>query len=106
MLLEGGGVVWEWGDNRPLSLPPPLAQVAVRDFWRAPAEDANELFTAAFTQALFRRPAPTPAAKPNAKPAKAEAAAARRALCAGRSARGLGAAGVRAGLGPRPGQLG
>jgi 4-alpha-glucanotransferase len=35
----------------------------VRDFWRAPAQDENELFTAAFTEALFRRPAHTPAAK-------------------------------------------
>jgi 4-alpha-glucanotransferase len=71
LLIEGGGVVWEWGDNRTLSLPTTAAeQLEVRDFWRAPAQDANELFTAAFTEALFRRPAPTPAAQATAKVAK------------------------------------
>ena len=65
LLMEGGGVVWEWGDNRTLPPPPPgpaPAAVVLRDFWRAPAQPENELFTAAFTQALFRRPAPRPAA--------------------------------------------
>ena len=70
LLFEGGGVVWEWGDNRTLPLPPGAAYAhqEVRDFWRAPAEAANELFTAAFTQALFRRPAP--AAGPTPPPAR------------------------------------
>ena len=77
LLLDGGGVVWEWGDNRPLALPPATRQLAVRDYWRAPAEADNELFTAAFTEALFRRPAPTPPAKPSVQPAKADPAAAR-----------------------------
>ena len=86
LLLDGGGVVWEWGDNRPLALPPGAAQVAVRDFWRAPTEAANELFTAAFTQALFRRPTPTPPAEPNARPALPTAARVRFALAAPRVA--------------------
>ncbi|MGI4870379.1 MAG: 4-alpha-glucanotransferase [Janthinobacterium lividum] len=61
LLLEGGGVVWEWGGNRTLALPArPAARLEVRDFWRAPAQDGNELFTAAFTEALFRRAAPSP----------------------------------------------
>jgi 4-alpha-glucanotransferase len=62
LLLDGGGVVWEWGDNRTLAPPtaPGVAHLAVRDFWRAPAQADNELFTAAFTKALFRRPAATP----------------------------------------------
>ena len=70
LLIEGGGVVWEWGDNRTLRLPAAAAyqRVEVRDFWRAPAQDNNELFTAAFTEALFRRPAP---AGPKPAPAKA-----------------------------------
>jgi len=70
LLPAGGGVVWEWGDDRRLSLPPAilssLTQLDVRDYWRAPAQDANELFTAAFTEALFRRPSPDPAAETRA----------------------------------------
>ena len=58
LLLDGGGVVWEWGDNRTLPTADAPDRVEVRDFWRAPAQDDNELFTAAFTEALFRRPAP------------------------------------------------
>ncbi len=58
LLVEGGGVVWEWGDDRSLALPPGApATLDVRDFWRAPAQETNELFTAAFTDTLFRRPA-------------------------------------------------
>ncbi|RZK63317.1 MAG: 4-alpha-glucanotransferase [Hymenobacter sp.] len=73
LLFEGGGVVWEWGDNRTLALPAATGALEVRDFWRAPAQDDNELFTAAFTEALFRRPAPAPAAKAaTAKVAKAK----------------------------------
>ncbi len=64
LLVEGGGVVWEWGANRTLAAPANLLErLEVRDFWRAPAQDENELFTAAFTEALFRRPAHPPAAK-------------------------------------------
>ena len=35
----------------------------------APAEDSNELFTAAFTQALFRRPAPAAPRRTSSSPA-------------------------------------
>ncbi|RZK46597.1 MAG: hypothetical protein EOO59_19060, partial [Hymenobacter sp.] len=84
LLFEGGGVVWEWGDNRQLALPSSApATLAVRDFWRAPAQPENELFTAAFTKALFRRPghqpgssaSPTPGKKGAAKGKKTAAAA-------------------------------
>ena len=77
LLFEGGGVVWEWGANRTLDLPasPSLPErLEVRDFWRAPAQDDNELFTAAFTEALFRRPAPAPARQAVAKVAKTKKA--------------------------------
>jgi 4-alpha-glucanotransferase len=76
LLFEGGGVVWEWGDNRQLALPagPALAALAVRDFWRAPAQPENELFTAAFTKALFRRPGHQPGIG-TASPAPAKKAA-------------------------------
>ena len=79
LLIEGGGVVWEWGDNRTLDLPAGAAyqRVEVRDFWRAPAQDNNELFTAAFTGALFRRPAAALASQKSApvKAAKGKKAA-------------------------------
>ena len=72
LLLPGGGAVWEWGDNRTLALPPaPTQHLEVRDFWRAPAQDGNELFTAAFTEALFRRPAPAKTVKGKVKKAAA-----------------------------------
>jgi 4-alpha-glucanotransferase len=72
LLFEGGGAVWEWGPNRTLSLPTgSYERLEVRDFWRAPAQDANELFTSAFTQALFRRP--TPSSATNQAPASAKA---------------------------------
>jgi 4-alpha-glucanotransferase len=73
LLFEGGGAVWEWGDNRLLALPSAgYEHLEVRDYWRAPAQDDNELFTAAFTKALFRRPAPAaaPAKIATAKVAK------------------------------------
>ncbi len=76
LLSEGGGVVWEWGDNRtlPLTTGPAYAHQEVRDFWRAPAEAENELFTAAFTKALFRRPGHAPGIG-SATPAPARKAA-------------------------------
>jgi 4-alpha-glucanotransferase len=85
LLTAGGGEVWEWGPNRPLpAAPAGLAYLEVRDYWRVPVQDDHELFTAAFTQALFRRPAHAPAAqvatakvakgKKKAEPAPAPAA--------------------------------
>ena len=76
LLLPGGGVVWEWGDNRTLALPAAGSSVQhleVRDYWRAPAQDTNELFTAAFTEVLFRRPAPTATKSVKSKVKKAAA---------------------------------
>nr|GFD16002.1 hypothetical protein [Tanacetum cinerariifolium] len=79
LLTEGGGVVWEWGANRTLSLDAAGAtRLEVRDFWRVPVQDDHELFTAAFTNALFRRPAAAPTAATakaaTAKKAKKKAA--------------------------------
>jgi 4-alpha-glucanotransferase len=89
LLFEGGGVVWEWGENRTLPVPasPASAALAVRDFWRAPAQPENELFTAAFTQALFRRPAPQPGiGSASPAPAKKGAAKAKKAIPAAAAA--------------------
>ncbi|UOG75066.1 4-alpha-glucanotransferase [Hymenobacter tibetensis] len=50
----------EWGPNRTVAYDGrQFSQLVLEDFWRAPAEPENELFTAAFTRALFRRPAKT-----------------------------------------------
>ncbi|QKG53810.1 4-alpha-glucanotransferase [Hymenobacter sp. BRD67] len=83
LLFEGGGVVWEWGTNRALPLPaaPPYQQLEVRDFWRAPAQADNELFTAAFTKALFRRPPFQPGIG-SATPIKKAAGKAKKAVAA------------------------
>jgi len=77
LLLPGGGVVWEWGANRTLALPAagsPAQRLDVRDYWRAPAQDTNELFTAAFTEVLFRRPSPAAAKSVKSKVKKAATA--------------------------------
>ena len=73
---------WEFGPNRHIAYDPTRTpRLHLADYWRAPAQPANELLTAAFTKGLFRRPAKgsaeTPAPKvknaPTAKtkPAKA-----------------------------------
>ncbi|WP_022825021.1 4-alpha-glucanotransferase [Hymenobacter norwichensis] len=59
---------WEWGPNRKVAYDARQFQrLVLEDYWRAPAEPENELFTAAFTEALFRRPArpgkPAPTAR-------------------------------------------
>ncbi len=53
---------WEWGPNRTLSLPldPRPARIELLDYWRPPVQAEHELFTNAFTQVLFRRPAASP----------------------------------------------
>ncbi|MBW3129146.1 4-alpha-glucanotransferase [Hymenobacter profundi] len=64
MLLnqQDGTQEWEWGPNRTIDYQQGQYQrVLLHDFWRAPAEPENELFTAAFTEALMRRPTPAPA---------------------------------------------
>ncbi|MBH8570891.1 4-alpha-glucanotransferase [Microvirga sp. STS02] len=75
-----GGEHWEAGPNRRIAYDASRTQrLHLADYWRAPAQPENELLTAAFTKALFRRPAKataavgTPAAP--AKKAKAPAAA-------------------------------
>ena len=69
-----GGQHWEFGPNRTVAYDASRAQLLnLADYWRAPAQPENELLTAAFTKALFRRP--TPAATP-APPAKKSTAGA------------------------------
>lgn len=46
----------EWGPNRTVAYDGrQFTRLVLEDFWRAPAEPENELFTAAFTKALFQR---------------------------------------------------
>jgi 4-alpha-glucanotransferase len=66
-----GNEDWEWGANRQVSYDgQQFSRIVLEDYWRAAAQPENELHTAAFTQALMRRPArPTdkktpPAARP------------------------------------------
>ena len=62
LLGDDGGPQWEWGGNRSIACPVgPFAHIRLHDYWRAPAEPENELYTAAFTEALMRRAAPAPA---------------------------------------------
>ena len=69
------GQHWEYGPNRNVAYDPARAQtVRLADYWRAPAQPENELLTAAFTNALFRRPA-RPAAPAVAPASKAKKAA-------------------------------
>jgi len=57
ILLEHETRHWEWGPNRTLDYQPNQYEVVeLKDYWRPPAEPENELITAAFTQALMRRP--------------------------------------------------
>ena len=71
-----GGEHWEAGPNRTIAYDAARTQrLHLADYWRAPAQPENELLTAAFTKALFRRPtgydpAQAPAAGTPAVPAK------------------------------------
>ncbi|AIZ62598.1 hypothetical protein PK28_00900 [Hymenobacter sp. DG25B] len=50
-----GSSQWEWGPNRQEQVAAQqFERVVLEDYWRAPAQPENELFTAAFTQALMR----------------------------------------------------
>jgi 4-alpha-glucanotransferase len=52
-----GGEQWEFGPNRHLAYDGKRTpRIHLADWWRAPAQPENELLTAAFTEALFRRP--------------------------------------------------
>ncbi|UOQ98729.1 4-alpha-glucanotransferase [Hymenobacter sp. 5317J-9] len=68
-----GAQHWEHGPNRAVAYDPARAQrLRLADYWRAPAQPENELLTAAFTKALFRRPgAPAPTEALAAKTKKA-----------------------------------
>ena len=75
VLLENNGQTqqWEWGPDRRLSVADANAAtlVELNDFWRTPGQAEHELFTNAFTQVLFRRPASSPSSlsKKEGKPA-------------------------------------
>ncbi|MBF9239244.1 4-alpha-glucanotransferase [Hymenobacter sp. BT683] len=87
-----GGEHWEFGPNREVAFNASQAQrLHLADYWRAPAQPENELFTAAFTKALFRRPAqsaPSAPATPAGKGKKAKAASTGPATSAGAPAAG------------------
>ncbi|MFD2720996.1 4-alpha-glucanotransferase [Hymenobacter monticola] len=79
-----GAQHWEYGPNRSVAYDAARTPaVRLADYWRAPAQPENELLTAAFTKALFRRPsrpvapveAPAPKARKAAKGTKAAKAA-------------------------------
>ena len=65
---QDGSTQWEWGPNRTVAPDGrQFSRLVLEDYWRAPAEPENELFTAAFTQALFRRPRPAARTAPAAR---------------------------------------
>ena len=75
-----GAEQWEQGPNRTLAYNAALAQrLHLSDYWRPAGLPENELLTAAFTKALFRRPAAAvvSATAPAAKARKAKASAAK-----------------------------
>ena len=58
---NSNGQQWEHGPNRTVTYDAAHAQsLHLADYWRAPIQPENELLTAAFTKALFRRPASAP----------------------------------------------
>ena len=57
LLAAGGAPTWEARANRTLVLAGSAQRLLLADYWHTPAVLENELFTAAFTEALFRRPA-------------------------------------------------
>ena len=66
-----GGEHWEAGPNRTIAYDAARTpRLHLADYWRAPAQPENELLTAAFTKALFRRSAKAPAAEAPAAPVK------------------------------------
>ena len=66
-----GGEQWEFGPNRRIAYDAARTQrLHLADYWRTPAQPENELQTAAFTKALFRRPAKGATAETPAVPAK------------------------------------
>ncbi|MGY3090754.1 4-alpha-glucanotransferase [Hymenobacter sp. UYAg731] len=72
-----GGEHWEAGPNRAITYDAARMQrLHLADYWRAPAQPENELLTAAFTKALFRRPAKAAAEAPAAPAKKTKAPAA------------------------------
>ena len=97
---NAGSTQWEFGPNRTVAfdaaqaLPGTTQRLHLADCWRAPAQPENELLTAAFTKALFRRPSPVAAAAaPATKSKKAKAPAAAEKATAGVNATVAPAAG-------------
>ncbi|WP_239692107.1 carbohydrate-binding module family 20 domain-containing protein, partial [Hymenobacter coccineus] len=60
LLAADGAPTWEARANRTLVLAGPAQRLLLADYWHTPAVPENELFTAAFTKALFRRPTAGP----------------------------------------------
>ncbi|HEX8349761.1 MAG TPA: 4-alpha-glucanotransferase [Hymenobacter sp.] len=61
ILLDQDTAHWEWGPNRSIDYDgAQYVVVELEDYWRSPVEPENELTTAAFTQALMRRPGAEP----------------------------------------------
>ena len=55
---NSGAVQWEFGADRTVAYDATRApRLNLSDYWRTPARPENELLTASFTKALFRRPA-------------------------------------------------
>ncbi|ALW84906.1 hypothetical protein AUC43_07265 [Hymenobacter sedentarius] len=68
-----GSQTWEFGPNRSIAYDASRApRLQLADYWRSPAQPENELLTAAFTKALFRRPATNGPAAPASKGKKAK----------------------------------
>lgn len=60
----GGGVEWEFGDNRMVVVPESQPEeIVVQDHWRSGAGDQNALYTSLFTDVLFKRPTSNPSRK-------------------------------------------
>ncbi|MDP5172855.1 MAG: 4-alpha-glucanotransferase [Bacteroidia bacterium] len=58
----GGGVEWEFGDNRTLSLPE-VEEVVIQDGWRGVSDEENALYSSLFTDTLLQRSGKTKATK-------------------------------------------
>ena len=65
---NSGGIVWEWGGNRSLETPAKIFdRIEIIDNWKSATDADNALFTAAFTNTIFRRTASKLAKSPKPK---------------------------------------
>ena len=54
---QHGGFIWEWGQNRSISIGKlDTEEVRLRDFWRIATDPENALYSAAFQNVLLQRP--------------------------------------------------